>query len=148
MVEPSTADPEKIDDAVMWVVHGSSLLRCTHEQLRPETPEERNQREKESDDFNVPGRMMDRISDAMHQVRGPVSYIDLRLSGKPSTEARDLEEPIINIFKKPRREYHAPTAAAEAATRREEKRASTATSSTETGETPWLRHRQVPWPLR
>lgn len=49
IVEPSAIDSEKNWDSTVWMVHGSSLQQCTHEQLRPETPEERNQREQESD---------------------------------------------------------------------------------------------------
>ena len=88
MVEPSATDPEKNMDSVVWCVHGASLLRCTHEQLRPETPEERNQREQENDDFGNPGSLMDRIGTAMSRVRGPVNYYD---SGRVRRPGRRLQ---------------------------------------------------------
>ena len=111
MVEPSATDPEKNMDSVVWCVHGASLLRCTHEQLRPETPEERNQREQENDDFGNPGPLMDRIGTAMSRVRGPVNYYDLRKGATPGTEAPAFEEPVMPTPKKARSEAQPPATA-------------------------------------
>ena len=41
MIEPSPSTPTP---RVYWLVHGTSLIRCVHEQLRPELPEERSAR--------------------------------------------------------------------------------------------------------
>ena len=46
----ATEPPANLDlsllDRCYWVVHGSALIRCTHEQLRPETVDERDNRER------------------------------------------------------------------------------------------------------
>ena len=66
-----------IDRATMiyWVVHGSSLVRATRQQLRHETVPERQARPKAENDLQRP--LAERILAALKPVRGPVRGLDL-----------------------------------------------------------------------
>eukprot|EP00959_Pyramimonas_sp_CCMP1952_P168241 3515590-Pyramimonas_sp.AAC.1 len=44
LIEPTVREGQ-LKEKVLWLVHGTSIIRCLHEQLRPEYPEERVARE-------------------------------------------------------------------------------------------------------
>jgi hypothetical protein len=63
--------------ATIWVVHGSSLLRCTPEQLRPEFPEEGRRRTAKVPATTMAQPVFERMRRNLSGVRGPVNYTDL-----------------------------------------------------------------------
>ena len=78
-------DDESEQPNVVWLVHGSALLRCTRENLRPEYPVERSQCEQLQPDTAVPEATFDHILKAMGKSRGPVRFNDL--TGEPPPTA-------------------------------------------------------------
>ena len=85
-----TEPPANLDlsllDRCYWVVHGSALIRCTHEQLRPETVDERNNRESGTE-THMPAPNLDTIRGLLSKVKGPVRFVDLKGKERPHRHA-------------------------------------------------------------
>ena len=62
-------DGDNLKDSVYWVAHGTSLVRVVHEQLRPEFPEERDERLKD-DDINNTSTVQERIRAQLSKAKG------------------------------------------------------------------------------
>ena len=77
--EPKANEENVVRDHVYWLVHGSAILRCTPELMRPEFPQERDQRELEQN-----GQQTAR--DLLSGVRGPVNFYDLSGQNGPDAE--------------------------------------------------------------
>ncbi|CAK0840096.1 unnamed protein product [Prorocentrum cordatum] len=71
-----TDDPDKLRQSVIWCVHNNTLLRTTHELLRPELPEERRQREEAGDDFGLPLSTAERLLKRLNNTTGSIKYKD------------------------------------------------------------------------
>ncbi|CAK0792453.1 unnamed protein product [Prorocentrum cordatum] len=71
-----TDDPDKLRQSVIWCVHNNTLLRTTHELLRPELPEERRQREEADDDFGLPLSTAERLLKKLKSTTGSIKYKD------------------------------------------------------------------------
>ena len=82
----ATEPPANLDlsllDRCYWVVHGSALIRCTHEQLRPETVDERDNRERLTE-THMPAPNLDTIRGLLSKVKGPVRFVDLTGKKRP-----------------------------------------------------------------
>ena len=82
----ATEPPANLDlsllDRCFWVVHGSALIRCTHEQLRPETIDERDNRERLTE-THMPAPNLDTIRGQLSKVKGPVRFVDLKGKERP-----------------------------------------------------------------
>ena len=82
----ATEPPANLDlsllDRCCWVVHGSALFRCTHEQLRPETIDERDNRESLTE-THMPAPNLDTIRGLLSKVKGPVRLVDLKGKERP-----------------------------------------------------------------
>ena len=85
-----TEPPANLDlsllDRCYWVVHGSALIRCTHEQLRPETVDERDYRESVTE-THMPAPNLDTIRGLLLKVKGPVWFVDLKSKERPYRHA-------------------------------------------------------------
>ena len=63
---------------IYWVVHGSSLVRATRQQLRQETvPEKYERQARPGADNDLKRPLADRVLAALKPVRGPVRGLDL-----------------------------------------------------------------------
>ena len=86
----ATEPPANLDlsllDRCYWVVHGSALIRCTHEQLRPETIDERDNRERLTE-THMPAPNLDTIRGLLFKVKGPVRFVDLKGRERPYRHA-------------------------------------------------------------
>ena len=72
-VEQSTGQSSKI----YWIVHGSSLVRCTRQQLRQETVPERYERQSKPEFApSLKQPLRQRLLSALRPVRGPVRAVD------------------------------------------------------------------------
>ncbi|CAK0893704.1 unnamed protein product, partial [Prorocentrum cordatum] len=71
-----TDDPDKLRQSVLWCVHGSTLIRTTHELLRAELPEERRQREEEDDDHGLPLSTAERVLEKLRNISGSTKFAD------------------------------------------------------------------------
>ena len=78
---PATLDLS-LPDRCYWVVHGSALIRCTHEQLRPETIDERDNRESLTE-THMPAPNLDTICGLLSKVKGLVRFVDLKGKERP-----------------------------------------------------------------
>ena len=61
---------------------GSALIQCTHEQLRPETIDERDNRERLTE-THMPAPNLDTIRGLLSKVKGPVRFVDLKGKKRP-----------------------------------------------------------------
>ena len=63
---------------IYWIVHGSSLVRATRQQLRWETAPERYERQAApAHAFNLKKPLAERLLEALKPVRGPVRAVDI-----------------------------------------------------------------------
>ena len=62
--------------------NGSALFRCTHEQLRPETVDERDNRESLTE-THMPAPNLDTIRGMLSKIKGPVRFVDLKGKERP-----------------------------------------------------------------
>ena len=83
MIEPSPSTPTP---RVYWLVHGTSLIRCVHEQLRPELPEERSARPVQTSRRTTFQEAVEKL----RKVRGPVNFVDI--TTRPPPTYVDIEE--------------------------------------------------------
>ena len=90
-VEPPRDPAMSIMDRCYWLIHGAALLRCTHEQMREETPEERLAREGPAVLRPSPEQTLRDLRERLSHVRGPVRYVDI--SGKSKPHATGAEAP-------------------------------------------------------
>ena len=98
-VEQSPADDrEVIVPTVYWLAHGSALMRCTAENLRPEFPEEEDQRIRDANEDPEDGHRaaVQRIRDTIENAQGPVRYHNMAGDNgeAPAAEARDYEDDV------------------------------------------------------
>ena len=63
-------------------MHGSALFRCTHEQLRPETVDERDHRESVTETHRSAPNL-DTIRGMLSKIKGPVRFVDLKGKERP-----------------------------------------------------------------
>jgi len=89
--EPPRDPAMSIMDRCYWLIHGAALLRCTHEQLREETPEERLASEGPTVLRPSPEQTLRDLRERLSRVRGPVRYVDI--SGKSNPHAAGAEAP-------------------------------------------------------
>ena len=80
--EPPTNLDLSLLDRCYWVVHGSALFWCTHEQLRPETVDERDNRESLTG-THMPAPNLDTIRGMLSKMTGPVRFVDLKGKERP-----------------------------------------------------------------
>ncbi len=89
---------EVVIPTIYWIAHGSALLRCTAENLRPELPEEEDQRVRDADEDPEDGHRaaVQRIRDTIENAQGPIRYHDMAEEGdgRPPAEARDQEDDV------------------------------------------------------
>ena len=90
---------------IYWIVHGSSLVRATRQQLRHETVPERYERQlRPGAENDLQRPMAERVLQALRPVRGPVRGLDLAakaqtpddfpsLGGHDSTHASSMPAP-------------------------------------------------------
>ena len=82
----ATEPPTNLDlsflDRCYWIVHGSALFRCTHEQLRPETVDERANRESVTETHRSAPNL-DTIRGMLSKIKGPVRFVDLKGKERP-----------------------------------------------------------------
>ena len=82
----ATEPPTNLDlsflDRCYWIVHGSALFRCTHEQLRPETVDERDNRESVTETHRS-APSLDTIRGVLSKRKGPVRFVDLKGKERP-----------------------------------------------------------------
>ena len=98
-VEQSPADDrEVVIPTVYWISHGSALMRCTAENLRPEFPEEEDQRIRDADEDPEDGHRaaVQRIRDTIENAQGPVRFHNMAGDDEnaPIPEARDYEDDV------------------------------------------------------
>ena len=98
-VEQSPGDErEVVIPTVYWIAHGSALMRCTAENLRPEFPEEEDQRVRDANEDPEDGHRaaVQRIRDTIENAQGPIRYHDMAEAGDggPPAEARDYEDDV------------------------------------------------------
>ena len=74
MEEPARSGPGSL---VYWVAHGTALIHCAPEQLRPELPLERVERLATAPASEVSDSVFRRVARALRPVRGPVRFLDL-----------------------------------------------------------------------
>lgn len=90
--EPST-DPEKSSACVVWLVHGTVLLRTLPELIRPEYPAERSDRESIELGKPTTTTTADELLTRLRETRGPVHFENLTEEPWPN-EAECYEEPV------------------------------------------------------
>ena len=91
MVVCNEVSGENDDRAVtIWVVHGSSLFRCTPEQLRPEFPEEGRRRVQDKPATTTAQPTFERIRINLKCTRGPINYTDLAGDDLPDPPQEEL----------------------------------------------------------
>ena len=98
-VEQSPADErEVVIPTVYWISHGSALMRCTAENLRPEFPEEEDQRIRDADEDPEDGHRaaVQRIRNTIENAQGPVRFHNMAGDDEnaPNAEDRDYEDDV------------------------------------------------------
>lgn len=75
------------DNVIYWVVHGSSLVRCTRNQLRHESVPERFERQSQPSHLEqLRQPLPNRLLKALRPVRGPVRAVDISVDGQDPFE--------------------------------------------------------------
>ena len=95
-VEPPRDPQQSPLDRCYWLTHGTALLRCTHEQVRPEAAEERVAREGGPTTSILTS--LSELRKRLASVRGLVQYVDLSGRARPDVlceqpPAADQPEP-------------------------------------------------------
>ena len=73
---PTNLDPSFLDRCY-WIVHGSALFQCKQERLRPETVDERDNRESRG---------------MLSKIKGPVRFVDLKGKERPCVHSPPPQE--------------------------------------------------------
>ena len=76
---------------VIWVAHGTSLVRAAPEQLRLELPPERAHRLLQSPASEATVPVMDQVRAALRPARGPVRSLDLLTHPAPTIASAELD---------------------------------------------------------
>ena len=79
---------------IYWIVHGSSMLRCTRQQLRLETVPERYERQSQPDYApSLRQPLKQRLLAALRPVRGPVRAVDVAAHGDTPDDVPSPSDP-------------------------------------------------------
>ena len=89
--EPHGSGP---GSSMLWLSHGTSLVRCAPEQVRAEFPVEQAQRQLHSPETESTDERMLRVRRALRPARGPVRFLDFTARPSPTDAGEPMDADI------------------------------------------------------
>ena len=88
-------DTEKLRQSIIWCVHGTVLLRVTHQTMRPQLARRRFARGEMDDEHGIPLSPAEAFLAQLRKTRGPIRFSDLAEQERPGEDPKAFGSSVI-----------------------------------------------------